>query len=240
MRQTSSSTSDFEIFKITSTTAATQLTTNSTDDTHVSITRGTTIQGFPSYKMAWETNVSCGLFCTKRGIQVRSVGLGSSDSFLTFGTGDLTQPTLSGNGQYLAYIRKATDQQRVGRYRFSTSSAITIASSGSGLFQPSFSDPSVSDDGTKVVYRSRGQIVFPDVNYSIKLSTNGVITNVVSGVPMSHPHMTADGKYITYAKQVSGAYRIVTRSLITNLEVDATAPASPRNHYAPFWQKANP
>jgi hypothetical protein len=239
MRETSSSSSDFEIFKITSTTVATQLTTNSFDDTNVSITRGGTSLPF-AYKMAWETSRSCGLGCLKRAILVRSDSLFGppSVSFVPNGSGDFTQPSISGNGQYIAFVRRVGNTKSVERYRLSTG-VFTVIASTSGVVTTNLSDPSVSDDGTKVVYRTN-LILIPNPNYSIKLSTNGVITNVVSGVPMSHPYLTADGRYITYAKQVSGAYRIVTRSLVTNLEVDATAPASPRNHYAPFWQKANP
>jgi hypothetical protein len=240
MRETSSSSSDFEIYRITSTTTATQLTTNSFDDTNVSISRGSTQLGLFAYTMAWETQVSCNISqgCnTKRAIRVRSTnGLSSSDSIVSFGSGDLTQPTLSGNGQYVAYIRKTSSNDRVDLYKFSPSTNTTIATNGSGLIKPSFSDPSVSDDGTKVVYLSK-LFIFPNTSYRIRLNTSGVTTTIVSGVPMSHPHLTADGNWLTYAKQVNGAYRIVTRSLVTNFEVDSTAPVAPRNHYAPFWQK---
>jgi hypothetical protein len=243
MRETSSSSSDFEIFKITSTTTVTQLTTNGSDDTNVSITRG---GRFSSYKMAWEKLVVCGVGCFKRGIQVRTVSAfgGTTDSFISSNFYDFTQPSISGNGKHVAFIRKSGSTQWVGYYTLDTDGDIItkaiLVGNGNGLIKPSFFSPSVSDDAKKIAYLSRGIIAFPDVNYSIKLYNSGVITNVVSGVPMSHPHLTADGKYITYAKQVSSAYRIVTRSLVSNLETDSTAPASPVNHYAPFWQKANP
>jgi hypothetical protein len=243
MRETSSSSSDFEIFKITSTSTVTQLTTNSIDDIHVSISRGAKQLGLPTYKMAWETNVSCGFGCSKRGVLVRSVSAfaATTDSFIASDFYDFTQPTMSANGKHVAFIRKSGSTQWVGYNTLDADGDITtvaiLASNGNGPIKPSFSSPSVSDDGKKMVYLSRGIIAFPDVNYSVKLINNFVITNVVSGMPMSHPHLTSDGNFVTYAKQVAGAYRIVTRSLVTNLETDSTAPASPVNHYAPFWQK---
>jgi hypothetical protein len=234
MRETTSSSSDFEIFRI-SNNAATQQTTNSFDDIHVSITRVLGSGFLTSYKMAWETQVFCILPCfTKRAIQVRRVSLLSppSDSFVTGGSGDLTQPSISGNGACVAFVRKSGNTKRVELYKFSNNSFTVIASSSSVAIN--FSDPSPSDDCTKVAYLKRTGI-FPQT-YSIMLNA----LTIVSGVPFAHPHLTADGKWLTYAQQVNNAFRIKTRNLLTNLETDATMPASPVNTRAPFWQKANP
>ena len=90
-----------------------------------------------------------------------------------------------------------------------------------------------------MAYLSRLITGIGTANYSIKLfnKTSNTTSTIVSGAEFSHPHLTADCKWLTYAQKVDGAYRIKTRSLVTNLEVDSTAPAAPRNHYAPFWQK---
>ena len=248
MREPGNCSSDFDIFRITSLTTAEQISTNSTDDTNVSVTRGVPLCIGHScfdrdYITAWETNVRC-LNCIKRGIELR-IKEGSTVTYrLIKDWGDLTQPSISGNGKNVAFIRKSGSSQTVGFYTLNPDGSVNglaqIASNGSGLIKPSFSAPSVSDDGKKVVYLSRGMVAFPDVNYSIKLFNSGVTSTIVSGVPFSHPNLTADGKWLTYAQQVSGTFRIKTRNLLTNLETDATAPASPVSHYAPFWQKTNP
>lgn len=255
MREPGNCSSDFEIFRITSQTTAEQLTTNSFDDTNVSVTEGDPlcVSGAHScfdvdYKLVWETQTFCGIFCSKRGIQVKTkTGSTFTDSFIKSNTSDLTQPSISSNGVYITFVRKTGSTQTVVRHnqlRLLNGSIIDvfvdIASNGSGLIKPSFSDPSVSDDGKKVVYLSRGIVAFPEVNYSINLYNSGVISSVVSGAPFSHPHLTSNGNWLSYAQQVNGTYRIKTRSLITNLEADATVPASPISHYAPFWQDYNP
>jgi WD40-like Beta Propeller Repeat len=248
MREPGNCGSDFEIFRITSQTTAEQISTNSSDDTNVSVTRGVVRCIGHScfdrdYITAWETGVRC-LNCLKRGIQLR-IKEGSTITYnLLKDFGDLTQPSISGNGKHVAFIQKSGSSQTVGFYSLNPEGSISvvglIASNGSGLVKPSFSAPSISDDGKKLVYLSRGIIAFPDVNYSIKLWSNFNISTVVSGVPFSHPHLTADGNWLTYAQQVNSTFRIKTRSLVTNLETDATAPSSPVSHFAPFWQKANP
>jgi WD40-like Beta Propeller Repeat len=241
MRETTSSTSDFEIFRITSTIAATQLTTNSFDDTNVSITRGSTSLPFP-YTMVWETQFTCVDGPKVRSIQVRSGTIFGppSDSFVIDCLDNLTQPSISGNGSYIAFVRTSGSTRKVELYRRSTQTFSVIASSSGGGFGTfSYVDPSPSDDGKKVAYLRRSNII-PNPSYSIRLYNNGVTSTIVSGAVFSHPHLTADGKWLAYAQQVNGAYRIKTRNLLTNLEVDATAAASPVRHFAPFWQKANP
>jgi hypothetical protein len=251
MREPGNCSSDFEIFRITSQTTVEQISTNSTDDTHVSVTRGIPLCIGHScydrdYIMAWETGLRC-LSCVKRGIQLR-IKEGSTIKYKLFSKSgvDLTQPIISGNGKHVAYIQKqlSGSGQVVGFYILNPDSSVNgnglIASNGSGLIKPSFFAPSISDDGKKVVYLTRGTIAFPDTNYSIKLWSNFSTSNVVSGVPFSHPHLTADGNWLTYAQQVNNTFRIKTRNLLTNLDADASAPAGPVSHYAPFWQKANP
>jgi WD40-like Beta Propeller Repeat len=233
MRETADASSDFEIFSVAN-NDATQLTTNSVDDTNVSATRGAGVP-FQTYTAAWETQVVCGILCFKRGIQVRSFEIfGSSNSFVSSGSGDLTQPSISGNGSYIAFIRRAGNMKNVERYNVSTKTSTVIASSSTlGI---GYSNPSPSDSGTKVAYHRT--IILG--GHSIRLYNSGATSTIVSGATFSHPHLTADGNWLTYAQNVNGTYRIKTRSLITNLETDSTAPASPVSHYAPFWQKANP
>jgi hypothetical protein len=233
MRETTSENSDFEIFQITSPTTVTQLTTNSYDDINISVTRGSTLPGFTPYRMAWETQVPCNLFCIKLGIQVRQVSFTGADLFVS-GSGDLTRPTISGNGHCIAFIRRTGDKSRVELYTLSTNTYSVIAFSNVPNIR--YYDPSPSDDCTKVAYL---QVEDWGLSaYSIVLHGGG--GTIVSGGRLSHPHLTSDGKWLTYAKYVNGTYRIKTRNLLTNLETDATAPESPITHYDPFWQMANP
>jgi hypothetical protein len=240
MRETEDPASDFEIFDITN-NIATQWTTNSFDDTHVSITRGGTSLGFPTYKMVWETQVSCDFLCTKRGIQIRSAFNGFTDSFVSAGSGDLTQPTISGNGRFIVFVRVSGNSRSVQRYTVSTGIFNVLVSNNGGIGSPSYSAPSVSDDGIKIAYLSR-RVLGLTVSYSVRLFdfNFGTDSSIVSGATFSHPHLTADGKWLTYTQQVNGSSRIKTRNLVTNLETSLTAPVLPVNHVAPFWQKANP
>jgi hypothetical protein len=239
MRETENSSSDFEIYDVKN-LAATKKTNNNFDDTNVSVTRVFTTLNISRYTMAWETQVSCGVLCFKRGIQVRSVSLLSpdSDKFISFGNGDLTQPSISGNGKYVTFVRKLGNTRSVELNEIGTNVSSIVASSG-GLITTSYFDPSPSDDGKKVAYLSRTFIGL-NVSHSIKLYSNGATSTIVSGASFSHPHLTADGKWLTYAQQVNGTYRIRTHDLLNNQVVDSTASASPVSHFAPFWQKANP
>jgi WD40-like Beta Propeller Repeat len=248
MREPGNCGSDFEIFRITSQTTAEQISTNGADDTNVSVTRGVPRCIGHScfdrdYITAWETQIRC-INCIKRGIQLR-IKEGSTVTYklLYKNIVDLTQPSISGNGKHVAFIQKSGSSQIVGFYILNPDSSVNgeglIASNGSGLIKPSFSAPSISDDGKKLVYLSR-TLIGLTTSYSIKLYNNGATSNVVSGATFSHPHLTSNGKWLTYAQQVSGTYRVKTRNLLNNLEANASAPASPISSYAPFWQDYNP
>ncbi len=165
MREPGNCSSDFEIFRITSQTTVEQISTNSIDDTNVSVTRGVPLCIGHScydrdYITAWETEIRC-LNCIKRGIQLR-IKEGSTITYrflynknpsIVF---DLTQPSISGNGKHVALIQKSGSSQTVGFYSLNPDGNVSviglIASNGSGLIKPSFSAPSISDDGKKMVY----------------------------------------------------------------------------------------
>lgn len=239
MREPGNCSSDFEIFRITSLTTAEQLTTNTVDDTNVSVTLGDALCTGHScfdvnYTLVWESQRFCLLAPSKRTIQLRTKsGSTFTDSSVSSCGSDLTQPSISGNGKYIAFVRKSGNTRSVELYKVATQSFSTIASTGGGLSLTNYFDPSPSDDGKKVVYLFRTN-TFPPSS-SIRLYNNGAISSIVSGATFSHPHLTADGKWLTYAQQVSGTYRIKTRNLLTNLDIDSTAPASPLSHFAPFW-----
>jgi hypothetical protein len=182
--------------------------------------------------IAWEsTNPSSN--------QYISVSFANGGGVSFIGGNHSVQPSISGNGRYVVYIEKTSSAQAVKIYDTQASTFTQAFSNGSAFIKPSFFDPSTCNDASKVVYLSRMVKGIGNVSYSIKLYTKATntTTTIVSGAQFSHPHLSADCNYLTYAQKVNDAYRIKTRSLITNLEVDSTTPAAPRNHYAPFWQK---
>jgi hypothetical protein len=170
MRETSSSSSDFEIYKITSATTATKTTNNTVDDTNVSVSRNKS-----NNSIAWQST-------NPNSNQYISVSFANGGGVSFIGGDHSVQPSISGNGRYVVYIEKTSGAQAVKIYDTQANTFTQVFTNGSAFFKPSFSDPSTCNDASKVVYLSSMFKGIGNISYSIRLynrATN-TITTIVS------------------------------------------------------------
>jgi Subtilase family len=140
-----------------------------------------------------------------------------------------TQPSISNDGRYIALIRRVavTNNYLVTLYNRTANTYSNIRQATSVL-----EHPSASNYGEKVAWLekvgSSNRINVRDIQAAITtqiLSTTNVL---------NHPHLAADGNYLTFAQQVSGKFAVYIRNLTTNQQVVAVT--SSVNNTAPYWQ----
>jgi uncharacterized delta-60 repeat protein len=198
-RQTTSATSDFEVYQLTlSPRTVKTLTNNTSNDTNVSISADAAI-------IAWE-----GLHATTSTRQVQWLETATSKlKTLTSSVND-TMPSISGNATYLAFIRTlSTGAIRVQVYKISTSTLTTLTSSTTPKRHPS-----VSDDGGRVAWT---ETTATTTRVFVKNPTTGVTIIAVDNVAgVEHAHLRKDGTFLTYGLLQSGKWQLYTRNLATN------------------------
>lgn len=150
------------------------------------------------------------------------------------------QPSISGNGIYVALIEElSSGSDRIKVYKFpdegNTDGTYTIVATSSLPLE----HPSVSDNGTKVMYLQHDTAAGID-RIKIKDLSTGVTTTERSATTplfLEHPHITADGLYLTYGVESSTTGKLLakTRDIASNLE-GSTSNVS-YDHFGTFWQK---
>jgi hypothetical protein len=209
MRETTSATSDFEVYRYARSTATlTRLVNNTVDDTNVSVSAsGNTV--------VWEsTNTTTG----KRRVVIRDYsGSTFTQSFLN-NTRDQVEPTVSGDGQYVVFIRVfSSTSRRVYLYKRTTLTT-SLVSSGNNQ------DPSVSDGGKKVAWRTATAL-------KVKNTVTGTVQSITGDY--NHPHLSDNGSGLTYA--LSDNSTIYTLSLFNEFSSTVTVESvSPTTNLAPF------
>ncbi|MCA9838782.1 MAG: hypothetical protein KC422_17835 [Trueperaceae bacterium] len=217
MRETSAATSDYEIYKLNlNPLQATRLTSNSVDDTHVSMSADTAVIVWEQPNMGRQTIVY-----RKHNIEnVLALRVAQH------------QPSVSSNGRYIVLTRDLTGGgTQVYRYDLINQSYAAIPVSPLG--QPLLEHPSISDDGRHIAYLQGGnQLVLYTLPESSGLATSQVI---VSGATLEHPFLTADAQFVTYGKPQNNSSWLYIKSLATGTERLLTHPASPVMHLGMMW-----
>ncbi len=219
MRETTASTSDFEIFLLVLTDlnnpVILQFTSDSVDNTNISMSRN-------FGRFVYEESVA----------GIPTIIITKNNGFFSFSKTILTQAqpqrqaSISGDGRYIAMVRDlATGSDGVMSYDIALNTYLTVATRTQLI-----EFASISNDGLKVLWLENGatdQVVLRNL---ITATTQTVATDAFIG----HPFLTADGKFITY----QSGRNIMTKDLRTG-QVQTIASSIFRliSFYAPSWQK---
>ena len=230
MKETINPRSDYEIFRLIVSPAKVQkITSGPEDKTNVSMSGD-------GQRIAWQS-----IFNSKDTIYIRIYLNPSSNLFAeTFlkHSQDQRYPSLSSNGLYLVLIRHITSNNRdqVQIYNINAGSYELIAGTSSTK-----RDPSISDDGKKIVWLEPGGQSKVKLN---NVMTGSISTIVSSSRELSHPFVTGDGKWISHSRLDGAApnerFRIYTKNLVTGNIQRGTFPPAGINHTGSYWQKPNP
>ena len=194
MKETIFAGSDFDIFTLSKTSTGVNVslqTSNTTADSDVSTSADAS-------SFSWQgINPATGV----KAVFIRSAGVTLLKESL-----EQIQPSISSNGKFITLVRLLADgSDRILRYTISSNTYSTIFTSTSAL-----KHPSISDDGQKVAFLFGG-------GSNVKLKTVGVsgVTNLVGPVRFStleHPHLTRDGRWLTYGiKNSSNVSNVFTK-----------------------------
>jgi hypothetical protein len=224
--QAAAGSSNYEVYRYTpSNRALTSLTSTSTAEADVS----TSASG---QTVVWSgINSSTG----KRAVYVRDYGGTSfTQKMLAISTANQSEPTVSGDGAYVAFVRQASSTQ-VMRFRKSDSTYLTVSTPSTSVYVRA---PSVSNGGLKVAW---GEDTKSTQASAIKVKTisSGSILNAGSSSSrIRHPHLASDGAYVTYAVTYGGTFNVSTKNLSNGQIARLTSDTSTSiTNTEAFWQK---
>ncbi len=224
--QSAPGSSNNEVYRYTlSNRALTSLTNTSTVEADVS----TSASG---QTVVWSGSNSS---TSKRAVYVRDYsGTSFTQKVLSLSTANQSEPSVSGDGAYVAFIRQASSVQVI-RFRKSDNTYLTVSTPSTSV---TVRAPSVSNGGLKVAW---GEDTKSTQASAIKVKTisgGSILTAGSSSSRIRHPHLASDGAYVTYAVTAGGAFNVSTKNLsngqIARLTSDTVS--SITNTEA-FWQK---
>ena len=216
---------DYEIYEVDiMTKTAAKLTDNGVNDTDVSMASD-------GLRIAWQTR-SNGLDA----IMIRSyslvLGSGSYNDFSLIRGVNQSDPSISSNGRYIAYVTFVNAESFVYVYDL-YENLRTRAARQAKVFE----HPSVDDSGKIVAYLEQAAT---DRIFIYNGNTRTTSNEYSYSGGLEHPHLTSDGTYLSFARLQNSTYRVLTRNIKTNQITAISAPASPRASMTPHWLKPNP
>lgn len=224
--QVTAGSTNFEVYKLTlSNNAITRLTNTTTAEGDASVSaNGQTV--------AWGGINSS---TRKRAVFLRSYsGTSFSQKILGVSGGNQYEPTVSGDGAYVALIRQTTKIQ-VMRFRKSNSSYLVVATPSTSVYVRA---PSVSNSGAKVAWGEENKSTGSTAVKVKTISGGSVLTAGSSTGPIRHPHLSSDGAYLTYVLPYNGSDNVSTKNLSTGQVARLTSDASSSiTNAQAFWQK---
>jgi FG-GAP repeat len=229
MRQTTTSSSDFEIFRLNVSGTTTQNLSNDTvDNIHV----GVSADGL---KVVWQHLVG-----TQETVFLRTyLNQTTTSSFTEVALGGTTssqlQPSISGNGRFIVLIRDGL-VDTVQRFDTVTNTYLEIVSA---FTIQSLKHPSVSDDGNKVAWLFGQRPVGAVRVKNLLDNTTQDVVNALNG-DIEHPFITSDGNFLSYALKQDSTFKLHIKNLSTGLVRRSTNPTVPIAHTGSMWQKIPP
>ena len=223
--QVTAGSSNYEVYKLTlGNNVTTKLTTTTAAEADVSVSAD-------GLNVVWGgVNPSGG----KRAVFSRTYsGSSFTQNVLGVSNGDQYEPTVSGDGAYIALLRQTSSAQVV-RFQKSNNSYLTVATLSSSVYGRT---PSVSNGGLKVAW---GEDNRSNEGGTVKVKTisgGSTLTAVSSSSRIRQPQLTSDGTYLTYAGLYNGAINVFTKNLTSAQVVQLTSDASPVVNTGMFWQK---
>jgi Tol biopolymer transport system component len=220
-RQTTSATSDFEIYKLNvNSSAVTRLTNNTTDDINVSSSADGNRVAFEGLGTTGQKAVYYRIYSTSTSFVEQRLA----------STFDQFEPSISGNGNYIAFIRLlSTGSYRIMLYSISANTYLSVQTEALTL-----NHPSPDDTGNKVAWLRN-----TTSGYEVRvknLSTTAITTAVTNTTVIRHPHLTRDGNFITYGRRVSNSFNVFSKNLTSGATIRGTSFVVPVNADGMYWQ----
>jgi FG-GAP repeat/WD40-like Beta Propeller Repeat len=207
MKQTTTASSDFEIYRLNvSTQSVQQLTNDTIDNTNVSSSANSLVT-------AWQQPVS-GIAKIVLRTYASTTATTFTEKILSFTTA-IRQSSLSSNGSYLVFVRDRADGfDQILRYEISSNTYLALLSGSTAATL--LEHPSMSNDGNKVLW-------LQNVSGALTIRLRNVSANtsqpvVSSSSTLEHPSITADGNFATY-----GYSARVPASVITVYTINLTS-----------------
>jgi Bacterial Ig-like domain len=217
MRQTTSTSSDLELFFIAFDGAGAtiyQLTSDTIDNTNVSMSAGArfivneeSVSGLASIMLRTRQDVA---FYTK---------------VVLSNTLPQRQPSISRNGQFITLVRDlANGSDQILRYNTATNGYASIATSTAVLEYPS-----ISEKGNKILWLQNGTTDVAILRDTVAATTQTVLSSSYIG----HPSLAGDGLFMAY----SNGSNIVTKQLVSGVTQAITGGRFDiATYFGPMWQ----
>jgi len=224
--RTAAGSSNYDVYRLTlNNSAVTRLTSTTAAEKDVSVSAN-------GLTLVWGgVNSSTG----KLAVFMRTYNSTSySQKVLGISTGDQFEPTVSGDGAYIAFIRRTSSTQ-VLRFCKSDSTYRVVSTPSTGVYVKS---PSVSNGGLKVAWGEDKKTTKSSV-IKVKTISSGAVVNAGSSTSrIQHPHLASDGAYITYSALSNGTVNVSTKNLSTGAIARTTTDTSTSiTSIGAFWQK---
>jgi hypothetical protein len=223
--QAAAGSSNLDVYRLTRGDGrVTRLTTTTTAESDVSVAAG-------GQTVVWSgVHAKTG----KRAVYLRDYsGTGFSQRVLA-GSTPYLEPSVSGDGAYVAFVRAAKSAQVV-RFRKGSNSYLTIATPPSGVHVRS---PSVSNGGLKVAW-GEDQKSSASSTVRVKTLADGrVVSAGVSSSRILQPQLTSDGAFLSYSVLHHGTLNVSSKSLSSGQIARLTGDTSVGvTNTEAFWQQ---
>ena len=221
MRETIQASSDYEIYKLViDPPSVKKLTNNNVPDINVSMSRN-------GKRKVWEGSVG--------GKAIVYLRISNQEAVINHNSPQ-REPSISGNGKYIALIREGTSGDRIKVYKIASGTYENVPTDDPTQLK---SSPSVSDVGNKVLWLEPGAT---NKIKLINLTTNTITEEVSSTNSLNHPHLTPDGYWFGYSEELvgNGGWRVFTKNTLRGITKQGTTLPSDVDHTGAYWQKSNP
>lgn len=140
--------------------------------------------------------------------------------------------SVTGDGNYVGFIRERPGLTNIAVvYNIVSNTYTNWHFSASDL-----GDISVADSAAKIAWK---QQVGAGTTQRLYTKTSPGAVNVIKASSVNgihHPHMAANGDYVTYGIKISGSWDVFYKKLSTNQTYVAHSSVAPVSFYAPYWQ----
>lgn len=150
-----------------------------------------------------------------------------------------TQPSVSGDGNSIAFVSEESGQYRVMLYDIRAGTAREVARSRNPL-----EHPSPSNGGGKVAYLERRQTMDRVWVRDVVAGTSTAVVSVRKTDPaakvLDHPHLPGDGEFLVYVEygepETDGATpKIFAYGISNRFQMAIDAAVAPAGLFAPYW-----
>jgi outer membrane protein assembly factor BamB len=167
----------------------------------------------------------------RRAVFIRDYRAGGQERMLEARAAQV-QPSVSSDGNLVALVRLRAGDSKIMLYDRAANSYVSVFTGGHTLMHPSS-----SNDGGKVAWLERRSEQGRADRVRVKTIASGALSSVVSSRDgVRHPHLTADGRFLSYGLKREGSWHVYAVDLTTGQRVRAARAPAGADLYAAFWQ----